>query len=142
MKINPFEIEDFPLLAIGPGNFQVTKAQDVVSKFKQSQGIEVPDQLKIQMKVWDKNGKIGTCIDYIPYDLTWKLGKFLAAIGMERLAKTGDINPPLFEERTGPCTIKHDEYQGEVRSKIDNYIKKESAPEETPTPFDDDIPFG
>ena len=141
MRIEPFKIEDFPLLAEGEAQFQIIEAEDVVSKKASNRGIMEPDQLRIKFRVWDKDGKEGTCMDYFPYDLTWKLGKILESIGLERLAQTGDIDPLQFSSRAGKCFLETSEYEGKKRTSISYYLKK-SKPDQMDNNFDNfDIPL-
>ena len=127
MRITPFKIDEFPVLQEGEAKFQIIEAVDVVSKEALNQGIVEPTQIRVKMKVWDVNGKQGICFDYIPYnpDYRWKLGKFLCAIGMEKLSESGDIDPLLFSERAGKCIVKTDEYNGIKKTVINYYLKKE-----------------
>lgn len=144
MRIAPFEIEEFPLLQEGEANFQIISAEDVISHGAAKQGLLEPDQIRVKMKVWDINGKQGVCFDYIPYnpDYRWKLGKFLSAIGMERLSKTGDIDTDVFSERAGKCVVKTDEYNGTKKTVINYYLKKEINQDSSGIDtFDDNINF-
>ncbi len=128
MQIEPFKIEEQVLLAVGEANFQIIKAEDVVSKDRLKKGLTDPDQLKVMFRLWDKNNVEGFSSDYFPYrqEMLWKLGKLLKAVALEKLSETGNIDPIELNNRSGKCNIftdNHEKFGKQTR--IQSYIKKE-----------------
>ncbi len=144
MKLEPFKIEGFPVLAIGKANFQIIEAADVVSKKEAENGVTTPNMLRVKFQLWDINGKRGIAKVWFSYaeDWRWKLGKLLEAVGLEKLADTGDIDPHLFQDKAGKCNLGVEEYNSEDRTVIKSFIKKEVSDNAgTNDDLDDDIPF-
>lgn len=135
----------------GSADFEILYAEESVSK----QGNPM---IKLQLKVWDSEGKQGLIFDYITNNAQWKIRQLLESVERIDLYGTGELAASQLEGRTGKATIylqkdKSGKYEDSM--KIKDYLSESSADPKavelaeslgatllpSQKPGDDDIPF-
>jgi hypothetical protein len=110
------------MLNDGPGRWELLSRSSVVS---QNTGRPM---LKLNMKVWDCNGKSAFITDYLIFERTSfflkKVKSFCESAGLEEIYKSGkisedDISPGL----TGDLVLSRRMYKGEPQNSIKEYCK-------------------
>jgi hypothetical protein len=146
MKFNPKDAE-FPILPVGDYDAVVKDAQPAVSKSGN-------DMIKLTVDVF--NGiDVVQMTTYLASAFSAK--QFCYATGLEDLFNAGEIRPPYCIGRKCRVATKHEEWEGQKRSKIDKFkarIGGAQQPDNAPRPSDalafepvaaapptDDIPF-
>lgn len=87
------------LLAPGVADFEVVEAKDEVSK---SSGNEM---IKLNLKVWDSQGKQGMVFDYLVSTVSWKIKQFFDAIGKPEIYNVGTITSQNLIGASGKATL-------------------------------------
>lgn len=140
------QIKLFSLMDAGTYDFEVLKATETSSKAGNQ-------MIKLDIKVWDRNGKEHYIFDYLVStpNMMYKIKHFCEAIGMQREYLDGKFEPQQCEKRVGKAEIyvkKGDPKQegGSYPDKnaIKDYIPKSinQINNEPKKEFvDDDLPF-
>ena len=122
--------KEFSIPPVGEYNFMVV---DVDKTFAKTSGNPM---LKVRL---DLQGADGCVFDnlVISEKAMFKLISFFESVGVKEKGKDMklSIGDAALEamNREGRCKIKHEEYNGEVRAKVDKYIVL--APKKEPEPF-------
>jgi hypothetical protein len=131
---------------IEPGecDFEVVVAEETTSKASGQ------PMLKLQLKVWDKNGREGFVFDYITADAQWKIKNLCDAIGHSDLYLSGTVHQGSLVGQCGKAMIKiQEDKTGKYgpSPKVKYYIEPGAAKAKSANdlpPFDkgdEDIPF-
>ncbi len=128
------------LLVQGACSFVIKKAEECFSKAGKQ-------QMKIEMDVTDVDGKVASVYDYIFYSpaARWKIVSFCKAIDMESKLEEGSIEPYDLLNKRGQLVIMHEEYNGEKKNRVKNYLPHLEKALEQATKTDgfenSDLPF-
>lgn len=143
MKFDPLSDEELKkqrgVLTPGPANFEILEAADTVSK---SSGNPM---IKLQLRVWDKDGREGIIFDYLTSNAQWKIKNLLESIGCIDLYGSGEIDPGALVGSGGNAIIfiekdRTGQYGDSVKIR-DYVIKPQNKETTTALASDDDIPF-
>jgi len=132
------EIQFENLLEPGIYNFSVVKAEDAISKAGN-------EMIKLNLKVWDKNGHERFVFDYLLEALAYKIKHFCDAVGLadkyqngafnasDCLDKSGNVKVDIQKDKTG---LYHD------KNIVVDYLVETTASQSKKDTFEDsDIPF-
>lgn len=135
------------LLSPGPADFEISKAEDTLSK----NNVEM---LKLTLRVTDCNGDQGLVWDYITANAQWKLRGLLTAIGRESVYATGNCDAEEVSGGIGKCELKITKSEGYGEQAVvafysvptsqpvaRNVEAKPTAPELPPFDASEDVPF-
>lgn len=137
---------DYYLGADGECDFEILSA----SEGKSTTG---NTQLTLFLRVTDKNGKSGKCMDWLPDlpQMAWKTASVLSAIGKESLNRPSGFDPEDLVGGKGRGILKTDKWRrndGEMitSSKIDKYLggskgKAYKSPVVEQDDSSDELPF-
>lgn len=145
MQFNRMTREDIQnlsgfLLTQGTCSFVIKKAEECFSKSGNP-------QMKIEMDVTDVDGKVASVFDYIFYSdaAKWKLVSFCKAIDIEDKLLEGSIETYDVLNKRGQLVIVHEEYNGEKKNRVKNYLpyldKAMEQVKKSTDLVDDDLPF-
>lgn len=144
MKFNPKseqELEASLLIPQGIYDFEVIKAEDTVSKSGN-------DMIKLQLKVWDKEGKVHILFDYLLEQMHFKLRHFAEYTGMLDKYELGCFEASDCVHRCGQAEVIVQEAQGNfpTRNSVKDYVKVDKSAikqelKKVEEFFDDSLPF-
>lgn len=138
------ELQALNLLPDGTYKFHVDEAQDTKSK---SSGA---DMIKLNLSIFDQNGKEHIVIDYLLASLLYKVLHFAETTELESKYSAGSLNAADCIGKTGYAKIytqigqdKGDGTNYPNRNAVKDYVKKENAPVAQPVDdfIDSEIPF-
>lgn len=126
MKYTPLSEEElnsqYSILTPGYGNFTILDAEDTVSQSGN-------DMIKVQLKVWDKDGKCGCVFDYFTSSekMQWKIKHFLESLGKGDEYGKGEIKCEDLEGLSGKLELRLEksEKYGE-QAKVKDYLPLDS----------------
>ncbi len=127
-------------LLMEPGiyDFEVAQAQDTVSKSGN-------DMIKLQLKVWDKDGNERFVFDYLLEAMEFKLRHFAESVELLDLYNAGEMFAPDCVGRCGKVELLVE--KGARKPDGTMYPDKNTVKDYVPSlakielPFDDTIPF-
>lgn len=146
MKLTPLsdqELEAMNLIPKGDYQFEVVSAEDTTSKSGN-------DMIKLQLKVWDHEGRENTIYDYLLEAMPKKLKHFAKHLGLIAKYEAGEL---LADDCIGKCGTLHlviqEDKSGKYAPKnsVGDYIQKKefvsskSQPVTEEDLFNDEIPF-
>lgn len=143
MRVTPRseqELQESLVIPKGIYAFEVASAEDAVSK----SGNEM---IKLQLRIWDAQGKVHFIYDYLLDSLAFKLRHFAEYTGLIEKYNMGGINAEdcLYKSGSVELMIQEAKDNYPMKNAVKDYVKtdrsaKVSAPD---VPFEDDldIPF-
>ena len=140
MKFTPIPKEELAkqqgILIAGEADFTIDKAEETVAKKSGN------PMLKLELKVWDKNGTEGKVWDYIVDSARWKILQLCDSIGRLELYDAGEVTPYALEGQSGKCIITVEKNEHGERAKIKSYFPKVASKEEVKKEIKkkDDVP--
>lgn len=144
MRVTPRseqELQESLVIPKGIYKFEVASAEEAVSK----SGNEM---IKLQLRVWDKEGKIHIIYDYLLDSLAFKLRHFAEYTGLIDKYNMGGINAEdcLYKSGSVELMIQEAKDNYPMKNAVKDYVKMEKsakvvAPKEEPFDDLDDLPF-
>lgn len=127
------EQSKFQLLAEGPGNFQIIKATEKISKAGQP-------MIELVLKCWDKNGLEGQIYDYLTGQASWKIKQLLESIGHPNLYEAGQFDEFTILHGCGDLEIKIQKSQdyGD-KNAVKSYLPPSEKKKEKQSKFDERV---
>ena len=148
MKFKPLSEQEMQQarnnLSPGPAQFEVLAAEEQRSKSGN-------DMIKLQLKVWDKNGNQGIVYDYLMAisQMQWKLKHFCEATEKDHLFTGGLIKAEDCLGQAGECQLqlqkdKAGEYGDQIKVKDygnESFPKAKGEAEGPQAEAEQDVPF-
>lgn len=137
------QIGGMNLIPEGMYDFQVVKCEDKVSQSGNS-------MLKLQLKIWDNEGRERTVFDYLvsTANWAWKVKHFFESIDAMNIYEQKKVDESSIRDRCGKLNLiineqKKGDYAGTKQNSVKDYLKSEhSLKTDTKNdPFNDDVPF-
>ncbi len=143
MRVTPRseqELQESLVMPKGIYKFEVASAEEAVSK----SGNEM---IKLQLRIWDKEGKVHILYDYLLDSLPFKLRHFAEYVGLIEKYNMGGINAEdcLYKSGSVELMIQEAKDNYPMKNAVKDYVKTDRSAKVSPPnndlPFDDDLPF-
>lgn len=142
MRFTPKTTEELEkekfFLSPGEAQFEILTASEETSK-------KMNQMFKLQLKIWDCDGREGQLYDYVVLNTHGKLVQLLLSVGMMDKYMSGEVLPEDLINRSGRAMIhiqKDKEGKYPDKPAIKEYLAPESGRKEPPDfDKDSDVPF-